>query len=549
MHPTQATLAALLVVVVLYLSSGPVPHASGQGAPIDLGANTEYVGPHLWAMLQRHADGEVVPDFVVVEIGHRTDLEVDPPLEEFIKSVVGEEVAKHTWRIPTENALSVIQRPDLEYMAQPLEATEGEADPYPTMDGTLNDIVAAYVGGVRAADAVQYALFVREESVVLEMQAPDAATVGRIRRWLTRRSVYVPPASDFAAFSDNFLAALVPVSRLTGLAEAFPATYLSVSTHAGQGLPLDRAQWPAETLEFEESVVAQLLPPLQGEAIPTPIPTPTMTPAAVRYDSDSDGLIEVSNLEQLDAIRYDLDGNGIPEGAAKNEYAAAYPVSGEEVVCNNCNGYELARPLDFAAAGSYASGAVSAEWTAGEGWRPIGSSRHPFDAVFNGNGHSLSSLLITPTTQADSSRGDGLGLFGSVGEFGVIRETGLLNVTVVGGDFVGTLVGDNEGTVSRSYATGSVSGYGCVGGLVGSNDFGVISSSYAASNVLGGYKYLGGLAGCNNGGTIIASYATGSVSGDILVGGLVGDNSGSVTASYATGAVRGQKYVGRPGWE
>ena len=113
MHPTQATLAALIVVLVLYLSSGPVPHAFAQGGPIDLGANTEYVGPHLWAMLQRHADGEVAPDFAVVEIGYHTDLEVDPPLEEFIKSAGGEKVAEYTWRIPTENALSVIQHPDL----------------------------------------------------------------------------------------------------------------------------------------------------------------------------------------------------------------------------------------------------------------------------------------------------------------------------------------------------------------------------------------------------------------------------------------------------
>ena len=110
----------------------------------------------------------------------------------------------------------------------------------------------------------------------------------------------------------------MPVSLLTALAEAFPATYLSVSTHAGQGLPLDRAQWPAETLEFEESVVAQFLPPQQGEAIPTPMPTPTVTPLAVspalaaRYDTDGDGLIEIEFLEQLDAIRHDLDGDGIP---------------------------------------------------------------------------------------------------------------------------------------------------------------------------------------------------------------------------------------------
>ena len=551
MHPTQATLAALLVVLVLYVSSGPVPHASAQGGPIDLGPNTEYVGPHLWAMLQRHAEDEVVPDLVVVEIGYHTDLEVDPPLEEFIKSAGGEKVAEYTWRIPTENALLVIQRPDLVYMAQPPEATEGDADPYPTMDGTLNDIVAAYAGGITGENAVRYALFVREDSVVLEMQAPDAATVKRIRRWLTRRSVHVPPESDFAAFSDDFPSALVPASLLTALADAFPSTYLSVSTHAGEGLPLDRAQWPAETLKFEESVVAQFLPPQQGEAIPTPMPTPTVTPLAVspalnvRFDTDGDGLIEVEFLEQLDAIRHDLDGNGIPEATAKDEYAAAYPVYGEEVVCNdNCKGYELARPLDFAAAGSYASGAVSAEWNEGQGWRAIGDSRRPFAATFNGNGHAVSNLHITPKSQADGSSVHGLGLFGSVGASGVIRETGLLNASVAGGDFVGPLAGANRGTVSHSYATGSVSGYGCVGGLVGSNAFGVISSSYATAGVSGGYKYLGGLAGCNNGGTIIASHATGSVSGDTRVGGLVGDNSGSVIASYATGGVSGDTRVG-----
>ena len=199
----------------------------------------------------------------MVEIAYRTDLEDGPPLEEFIHSVGGERLAEYTWRIPTRNALSVIQRPDLLSMAQPAEA-EGETGPYPTMDGTLNDIVFAYTGGIAEDHAVRYAMFVREGSVVLEMESPDAATVGSIRQWLTQRGVYVPPVGDFAAFSDDFLAALVPVSSLTTIAEAFPATYLSVSTLAGQGLPLDRAQWPAESLEFEKSVTAGFLPPQQA---------------------------------------------------------------------------------------------------------------------------------------------------------------------------------------------------------------------------------------------------------------------------------------------
>ena len=281
----------------------------------------------------------------------------------------------------------------------------------------------------------------------------------------------------------------------------------------------------------------------------TPPPPPSIhEDRAVRYDSDGDGLIEIRFLEQLDAIRHDLDGDGWADNdSGVGAYAAAFPGA----VCNNCNGYELDRPLDFAASDSYASGTVSGEWTAGGGWRPVGDGWHPFTATFNGNGHAISNLYITPATRADSSSVDGFGLFGSVGESGVIRETGLLNVDVAGGDFVGSLAGVNRGTVSHGYATGNVSGYGCIGGLVGTNDSGVISSSHATGSVSGG-KYLGGLAGCNNDGTIIYSYAAGSVSSGtetggltgFQVGGLVGENRGGITTSYAAGNVTGQKYVG-----
>ena len=541
----------LLGLMALSLFSGAAPHTFAQGAPIQLGDNTEYVGPDLWVILQRHAEGKTVPASVEVGIGYRTDLEVAPPLDEHIYTVGGERVSEYTWRVPTSGALEIIQRPDLLHMAQPAEATKGEVDPYPTMDDTLNNIVVAYEGGIEAEHAVRYAMFVWEDSVVLEMEAPAAATVGKIREWLSQQGVYVPSPSDFTAFSEDFLIALVPVSRLTALAEAFPNTYLSVSTIAGQGLPLDRAQWPVESLEFEKSVTTGFLPSQEDQAIPATVLPPTATPAAVystpnaRHDTDGDGLIEVTNLEQLDAIRYDLDGNGTADDdSGIDVYSTAYPVSGKEVVCSDCQGYELARSLDFAASDSYASGVVSAQWTTGEGWRPIGDGWHPFLAMFNGNDHTIANLHVTPAVRTDSSSVHGFGLFGTVGEPGVVNRTGLLNASITGWDFVGPLAGANWGTISHSYATGSVSGHGCIGGLVGTNDSGLISSCHASTGVLGGLTYLGGLAGCNNRGTILASYATGSVSGDTRVGGLVGENHGWVITSYATGIVRGQKYVG-----
>ena len=50
--------------------------------------------------------------------------------------------------------------------------------------------------------------------------------------------------------------------------------------------------------------------------------------AGGKYDTDSDKLIEISNLEQLDAVRYDLDGDGDPDSADNTAaYAAAFPTT------------------------------------------------------------------------------------------------------------------------------------------------------------------------------------------------------------------------------
>ena len=120
----------------------------------------------------------------------------------------------------------------------------------------------------------------------------------------------------------------------------------------------------------------------------------------------------------------------------------------------------------------------------------------------------------------------------------------MLNVGVTQDFTVGALAGENGGTISHCYATGSVTSHssdssGNIGGLVGSNDLGTISHSYAEVAVAssGKSEYVGGLVG-ENGGTINSSYSTGSVTsnGD-YVGGLVGFNTGTVRSSYATGSV------------
>ena len=169
-------------------------------------------------------------------------------------------------------------------------------------------------------------------------------------------------------------------------------------------------------------------------------------------------------------------------------------------------------------------------------WTPLGNSTAPFSGTFNGQGYAITNVVIHDTS------GTNVGFFGdSIG--GTIENVGIA-ATVTGsfGAHVGVLVGtQNSGTITDSYATGSVSGTdGNTGGLVGDQVSGTISNSHATGSVSGSVGNYGGLVGYqDSGGSITDSYATGSVSGT-YVGGLVGDQySGSIAQSYAIGAVSG----------
>ena len=273
-------------------------------------------------------------------------------------------------------------------------------------------------------------------------------------------------------------------------------------------------------------------------------------------DLDGDGLIEIRTLEQLNAIRYDLDGDGVAD-ATSNETSYQVAFSGLPTV--SYNGYELMANLDFEVASSYASGTINMDWITGSGWEPIGNAGadgivseddEGFATIFEGNGHTISNLYINRFSTID------VGLFGYIsGSTAELRNIGLLDVKVTGSKYVGGLVGTNdEGMVSGSYATGSVTGNRFeVGGLVGRNQGGTISDSYAMGSVTGSYDSvaLGGLVGDNRG-DIVSSYATGSVTGGRGIGGLVGDNFkgslgynlGNIVSSYATGSVAGSSVVG-----
>jgi hypothetical protein len=183
-----------------------------------------------------------------------------------------------------------------------------------------------------------------------------------------------------------------------------------------------------------------------------------------------------------------------------------------------------------------ASYVLTADITAGT-WTPIGSVAEPFTGNFDGVGFTISGLTITGNNNEQ-------GLFGVIGEGGVVRNLNLTNVNISGASHVGSLVGRNYGLVDRVHAAGSVTGSGSVGGIAGINTGGsaVISNSRSDVNVvLTATNNAGGIVGANHS-TIRNSFSTGNVTNTSTggwTGGIVGQGAGSsnVINNFSTGNI------------
>ena len=307
------------------------------------------------------------------------------------------------------------------------------------------------------------------------------------------------------------------------------------------------------------------------------------------YDLDDDGLIEIDRLAQLDAVRWDLNGDGAVDTgtsvADTAKYRAAYPSPAVGMGCPLadhdddmatpnapvCTGYELTQDLDFdtdgdgatyttSSAGIVAGDAGDAYYNGGQGWTPIGSgpsSANQFAATFDGKDKTISNLFINRTGTAGN-----IGLFGDIGGAGVVQNLGLpeVSVTNTAGGATGSLAGRNHGVVTNCYATGFVAttvpdgGVLTTGGLVAYIRFGgkvtssyaavAVSSKYASVTDTVGRNRIGGLAGriTRSDSAVIASYSTGpvTVGARDQAGALVGTITvlrGIIIASYATGPV------------
>ena len=205
---------------------------------------------------------------------------------------------------------------------------------------------------------------------------------------------------------------------------------------------------------------------------------------------------------------------------------------------------------------------------------------------------AIANAFVTGSIRTGDGDGKTAGAGGLVGYStgSIVKSHAAVSLDVGAQQIVGGLAGENSGIVSDSHASGAIkaaAGVGYVGGFVAINhpsgtitrchatgnvaagkepiigsfmgsNFGTITQSYALGSVIkaGLGASEAGFSGFNaSGATITQSYSRGDVSGsggnktfDDATGGFVAFNLGAIVQSYSTGAPsagdRGTSYVG-----
>ena len=130
------------------------------------------------------------------------------------------------------------------------------------------------------------------------------------------------------------------------------------------------------------------------------------------YDSDGDGLIEIRAPAQLNALRWDTDGDGTVAAANQGDYDAAFPRATANMGCpdTGCQGYEIGTGDDTETAITINLDVAPYNDASKGGWVPIPS----FTTLLEGNAHTIAGLIV-------AKDGTGAGLFASIASTGGSR--------------------------------------------------------------------------------------------------------------------------------
>lgn len=273
-------------------------------------------------------------------------------------------------------------------------------------------------------------------------------------------------------------------------------------------------------------------------------------PNVIEIDADGDGLIEIYYIEQLHAIRYDLDADGIVDDPNNEQlFLEAFPTINNMdniAAAGTYTGYELKRNLDFKEASSYFSNVINTDYTTGLGWESIASDEYNkpgFRAQFDGNKFTISHLY-------------GNGLFESFGGNVSIKNVGLIDVDIFSGwGFFGStdynLIMSNcfvkGGTIKGKVAVGL--GYSVYDHINLDIQPSIIENCYTTCDLVSTSDtgFAAGLIGFFAGGSITNCYTTGNISGNNATGLVVtlGIGSGpipftSIKNCFTSGNITGE---------
>lgn len=267
-----------------------------------------------------------------------------------------------------------------------------------------------------------------------------------------------------------------------------------------------------------------------------------------KYDIDDDSMkenvYEISNAGQL----YWFAGlvNGTLDGVKQNKLANAV------LTANITVNENLLDSLQYDAEGNVSNGSDFISWTPIADW--MGNRTTQYSGTFDGNNKTVSGLYFN----GDSTC---IGLFGSSESDGNIKNVGVVDSYFKGNDHVGGVCGNNAGTITNCYNTGTVTATGSVasvGGVCGcsteliSNCYNIGTVTAASSDVdisgICGYNF-GPIKNCyyladtedENGGKTTAQFASGEVAYLLSQGCTVGEGEDAVTYS---GSVWGQALGG-----
>ena len=262
--------------------------------------------------------------------------------------------------------------------------------------------------------------------------------------------------------------------------------------------------------------------------------TPNSTSSAYKwYGNGSANSFTISNATQLAEFAKIVRGTTGLDGPAQSDFKGKTVTLSADINLNN---------QEWVSIGNYSFG-----WD-------------PFSGTFDGNDKTISGFYFSNLYTSS-------GLFGCVGEGGIVKNIVLADINVNGGEYSGAMVGVNRGTVQNCNVTGSINGsvYGGMvgvnrgtvqncsfsgsvtapnaGGMVGENH-GTVQNCSFSGNVTVSWTSGGGIVGHNKG-MVQYCYATGSVDGSSTsAGGIVGYSEGTIRNCYATNNVKGYNWVG-----